>query len=172
MLRPGHSGTSSALLIVFGPFIYWVCRYFSSTQGNGHVNVSIDCIFDKIKTFLLQVMFIIAWGNISVLEIFQKDVLYKLSSIFITAAFLRLLQSMTHSDIWLCFCKFIMLLSEELITRFFQYGYFFLTHYPRKWHLVCCSLFWFRYLGPESEFSWLSSLEIHWCAKECSQSHC
>ncbi|RHN69933.1 putative 1,3-beta-glucan synthase [Medicago truncatula] len=52
--------------------------------------------FDRLWTFYilgLQAMFIIAWGNISVLEIFQKDVLYKLSSIFITAAFLRLLQS-------------------------------------------------------------------------------
>ncbi|KAK7410888.1 hypothetical protein VNO78_02085 [Psophocarpus tetragonolobus] len=52
--------------------------------------------FDRLWTFYLlglQVMFIIAWGGISVLDIFQKDVLYKLSSIFITAAILRLLQS-------------------------------------------------------------------------------
>ncbi|KAK2445017.1 callose synthase [Trifolium repens] len=52
--------------------------------------------FDRLWTFYLmalQAMFIIAWGDISVLEIFQKDVLYKLSSIFITAAILRLLQS-------------------------------------------------------------------------------
>jgi callose synthase len=75
--------------------------------------------FNTTKTFLLQAMFIIAWGDISVLEIFQKDVLYKLSSIFITAAILRLLQSMTHSNIWLCFCKFIIQLSEELVTRLY-----------------------------------------------------
>ncbi|GAU38073.1 hypothetical protein TSUD_318670 [Trifolium subterraneum] len=52
--------------------------------------------FDRLWTFYLlglQAMFIIAWGDISVLEMFQKDVLYKLSSIFITAAILRLLQS-------------------------------------------------------------------------------
>ncbi|PNY05622.1 callose synthase 5-like protein, partial [Trifolium pratense] len=52
--------------------------------------------FDRLWTFYLlglQAMFIIAWGDISVLEIFRKDVLYKLSSIFITAAILRLLQS-------------------------------------------------------------------------------
>lgn len=42
----------------------------------------------------LQAMIIIAWKGISPIDIFQKDVLYHLSSIFITAAFLRLLQSM------------------------------------------------------------------------------
>ncbi|RDX94922.1 Callose synthase 5, partial [Mucuna pruriens] len=52
--------------------------------------------FDRLWTFYLlglQVMFIIAWEAISLFDIFQKDVLYKLSSIFITAAILRLLQS-------------------------------------------------------------------------------
>ncbi|XP_020225550.1 callose synthase 5 [Cajanus cajan] len=52
--------------------------------------------FDRLWTFYLlglQVMFIIAWEGISVLDIFQKHVLYNLSSIFITAAILRLLQS-------------------------------------------------------------------------------
>lgn len=44
--------------------------------------------------FWLQAMFIIAWSEISILDVFQKDVLYRLSSIFITAAFLRFLQSM------------------------------------------------------------------------------
>lgn len=39
-------------------------------------------------------MFIIAFRGISPLDIFQKDVLRDLSSIFITAAFLRVLQSM------------------------------------------------------------------------------
>nr|XP_025680306.1 callose synthase 5-like [Arachis hypogaea] len=43
--------------------------------------------------FLLQVMFIIAWDGISLMDIFQKDVLFNLSSIFITASILRLLQS-------------------------------------------------------------------------------
>ncbi|RHN43111.1 putative 1,3-beta-glucan synthase [Medicago truncatula] len=52
--------------------------------------------FDRLWTFFLlglQVMFIIAWDGISIMDIFQKDVLYKLSSIFITASILRLLQS-------------------------------------------------------------------------------
>jgi callose synthase len=43
---------------------------------------------------LLQAMIIIAWSGVSILNIVQKDVLYQLSSIFITAACLRLLQSM------------------------------------------------------------------------------
>ncbi|KAK3008792.1 hypothetical protein RJ639_014255 [Escallonia herrerae] len=53
--------------------------------------------FDRLWTFFilaLQAMVIIAWNGISLLDIFRKDVLYNLSSIFITAAFLRFLQSM------------------------------------------------------------------------------
>lgn len=50
-------------------------------------------IIDK-QSFLLQAMIIIAWSGVSILEIFQKKILYELSSIFITAAILRLLQSM------------------------------------------------------------------------------
>lgn len=42
----------------------------------------------------LQIMIIIAWSDVSVLDVFQKKVLYSLSSIFITAAFLGFLQSM------------------------------------------------------------------------------
>ncbi|XP_057416061.1 callose synthase 5-like [Lotus japonicus] len=52
--------------------------------------------FDRLWTFFilgLQVMFIIAWEGISLMDVFQKDALYNLSSIFITASILRLLQS-------------------------------------------------------------------------------
>ncbi|KAI9074796.1 hypothetical protein K1719_043220 [Acacia pycnantha] len=52
--------------------------------------------FDRLWTFYLlalQVLIIIAWKRISVADIFKKDVLYDLSSIFITAAILRFLQS-------------------------------------------------------------------------------
>ncbi|KAI9074803.1 hypothetical protein K1719_043227 [Acacia pycnantha] len=52
--------------------------------------------FDRLWTFYLlalQVLIIIAWQRISVADIFKKDVLYDLSSIFITAAILRFLQS-------------------------------------------------------------------------------
>ncbi|XP_020215704.1 callose synthase 5 [Cajanus cajan] len=56
--------------------------------------------FDRMWTFFLlglQVMFIMAWEGILLSDIFQKDVLYNLSSIFITASILRLLQSMICS---------------------------------------------------------------------------
>ncbi|KAI3781161.1 hypothetical protein L2E82_11164 [Cichorium intybus] len=52
--------------------------------------------FDRLWTFFilaLQVMFILAWNDVPISDIFDKEVLYSLSSIFITAAFLRLFQS-------------------------------------------------------------------------------
>ncbi|GER45735.1 callose synthase 5 [Striga asiatica] len=52
--------------------------------------------FDRLWTFFilaLQIMIIIAWSKVSVFYIFEKNILYNLSSIFITAAFLRFLQS-------------------------------------------------------------------------------
>nr|GEU44760.1 callose synthase 5 [Tanacetum cinerariifolium] len=52
--------------------------------------------FDRLWTFFilaLQIMIIIAWNDASVSEIFEKKMLYKLSSIFVTAAFLRFFQS-------------------------------------------------------------------------------
>ncbi|CAL9211837.1 unnamed protein product [Musa hybrid cultivar] len=52
--------------------------------------------FDRMWTFYilaLQAMIIVAWSEHSLTEIFQKDILYSISSIFITAALLRFLQS-------------------------------------------------------------------------------
>ncbi|KAH1047451.1 hypothetical protein J1N35_038235 [Gossypium stocksii] len=52
--------------------------------------------FDRLWTFYilgLQVMIIIAWSGALLREIFQKDLLYDISSIFITAAILRFIQS-------------------------------------------------------------------------------
>ncbi|PIN05529.1 1,3-beta-glucan synthase [Handroanthus impetiginosus] len=66
--------------------------FFAETRSFWHIFHS----FDRLWTFLflaLQIMIIIAWSNVSIFDIFQKNVLYNLSSIFITAAFLRLLQS-------------------------------------------------------------------------------
>lgn len=42
---------------------------------------------------ILQAMVIFAWSGASFSEILQKEVVYSVSSIFITAAFLRFLQS-------------------------------------------------------------------------------
>ncbi|KAI4345088.1 hypothetical protein L6164_012252 [Bauhinia variegata] len=66
--------------------------HFAETRSFWHIFHS----FDRLWTFYilaLQVMLMIAWGDISLTDIFQKDILYELSSIFITAAILRLLQS-------------------------------------------------------------------------------
>ncbi|KAJ7957014.1 Callose synthase [Quillaja saponaria] len=66
--------------------------YFVETRTFWHIFRS----FDRLWTFYvlaLQAMFIIAWTGSSLLDIFDKEVLYNLSSIFITAAFLRFLQS-------------------------------------------------------------------------------
>ncbi|KAK7282334.1 hypothetical protein RIF29_11015 [Crotalaria pallida] len=65
---------------------------FAETRSFWHIFRT----FDRLWTFYvlgLQVMLIIAWKETSLLEIFQRDVLYNLSSIFITAAVLRFLQS-------------------------------------------------------------------------------
>ncbi|KAK9749775.1 hypothetical protein RND81_02G149100 [Saponaria officinalis] len=53
--------------------------------------------FDRLWTFYilaLQAMVIIAWTETPMMAIFKKNVLYPVSSIFITAALLRLLQSL------------------------------------------------------------------------------
>ncbi|XP_051127343.1 callose synthase 5-like isoform X2 [Andrographis paniculata] len=66
--------------------------FFAETRSFWHIFQS----FDRLWTFLilgLQIMVILAWNDISIFEIFEKKALYELSSIFITAAYLRLLQS-------------------------------------------------------------------------------
>ncbi|KAH1237314.1 Callose synthase 5 [Glycine max] len=84
--------------------------------------------FDRLWTFFilgLQVMFIIAWEGISLTDIFQKDVLYNLSSIFITASILRLLQSIL-----------------DLILNFPGYHRWKFTDVLRNILKVFVSLFW------------------------------
>ncbi|XP_043697795.1 callose synthase 5 [Telopea speciosissima] len=66
--------------------------YFVETRSFWHIFRS----FDRLWTFYIlavQAMIIIAWSDISPSGILQKRVLYHISSIFITAAFLRFLQS-------------------------------------------------------------------------------
>ncbi|KAK4369795.1 hypothetical protein RND71_009270 [Anisodus tanguticus] len=66
--------------------------YFVETRSFWHIFRS----YDRLWTFFLlalQAMVIFAWSDIPVLDIFKKDSLYNLSSIFITAALLRFLQS-------------------------------------------------------------------------------
>ncbi|XP_050206090.1 callose synthase 5 [Mercurialis annua] len=66
--------------------------YFIETRTFWHIFRS----FDRLWTFYilaLQAMVIFAWSGESVSNILRRDVLYRMSSIFITAAFLRFLQS-------------------------------------------------------------------------------
>ncbi|KAK4781006.1 hypothetical protein SAY87_017112 [Trapa incisa] len=63
-----------------------VCRYIQMCC----LVCFIVFILDK-QLLLLKAMIILAWSGTSITEIFQKKILYQLSSIFITAAVLRLL---------------------------------------------------------------------------------
>ncbi|KAL8477569.1 hypothetical protein ACS0TY_029749 [Phlomoides rotata] len=66
--------------------------FFAETRSFWHIFRS----FDRLWTFLLlglQIMIILAWSDVSVYDVFQKNALYDLSSIFITAACIRFFQS-------------------------------------------------------------------------------
>ncbi|KAG6408203.1 hypothetical protein SASPL_131207 [Salvia splendens] len=66
--------------------------FFAETRSFWHIFRS----FDRLWTFLilaLQIMIVIAWSDVSVSNIFQPTNVYRMSSIFITAAFLRVIQS-------------------------------------------------------------------------------
>ncbi|CAN0902937.1 Callose synthase 5 [Linum grandiflorum] len=66
--------------------------YFVETRTFWHIFRS----FDRLWTFYVlafQLLIIYAWSGVAIQNIIRRDVLYYLSSIFITAAYLRLLQS-------------------------------------------------------------------------------
>ncbi|KAK7318446.1 hypothetical protein RJT34_03148 [Clitoria ternatea] len=97
---------------------------FVETRSFWHIFHS----FDRLWTFFilgLQVMLILAWDGISPTEIFNRDVLYNLSSIFITASILRLLQSIL-----------------DLILNFPGYHRWTFTDVLRNVLKVIVSLFW------------------------------
>lgn len=73
-------------------FIYNSVEFLK--QHSLHSCSSTACMNNSFQTGK-QAMLIIAFSKVSPLDIFQQDVLKDLSSIFITAAFLRVLQSMT-----------------------------------------------------------------------------
>ncbi|XP_042024280.1 callose synthase 5-like [Salvia splendens] len=78
--------------------------FFAETRSFWHIFRSLD----RLWTFLilaLQIMIIIAWSGVSVFNIFQPANVYHMSSIFITAAFLRVVQSVL--DIILNFPSYI-----------------------------------------------------------------
>ncbi|KAJ4977556.1 hypothetical protein NE237_008336 [Protea cynaroides] len=66
--------------------------YFVETRSFWHIFRSFDRLW-MFYILALQAMIIVAWSDISLSGILEKKVLYHMSSIFITAAFLRFLQS-------------------------------------------------------------------------------
>lgn len=58
-------------------------------------------------------MIIVAWSGYPLTQIFQEDMLYPISSIFITAAFLRLLQSMKSLKLFLNFFNIDFVISKK-----------------------------------------------------------
>ncbi|KAJ1405051.1 Vacuolar protein sorting-associate protein Vta1/Callose synthase, N-terminal [Sesbania bispinosa] len=117
-IKPSYGGDDEAFLRKVITPLYRVIEKEAKKSRNGKAPHSAWCNYDDLNEYfwshdcfslgwpmrddgdffkstsdLAQVMFIIAWDGISLTDIFQKDVLYSLSSIFITASILRLLQS-------------------------------------------------------------------------------
>lgn len=91
----------------------------------------------------LQIMIVIAWSDVSIFNIFQPANVYYMSSIFITAAFLRVIQSM----LLLLLC----ILSKQLKNIGCN---FFLINHISTWLKVFVLWFvWnsYRYTGHHSE---------------------
>ncbi|URE15445.1 callose synthase [Musa troglodytarum] len=114
--------------------------------------------FDRMWTFYilaLQAMIIVAWSEYSLTEIFQKDILYSISSIFITAALLRFLQSVL--DLVLNFPgfhrwkfidvlrNFLKILPRIYVGRGMHESQFTLFKYTLFWLLLLSSKFAFSY---------------------------
>lgn len=118
ILYTSSSGKKKQIKIIFrSPAVYILCYLY--------------------RILHYQIMLILVWNDVSLSEVFETEVLYKLSSIFITAAFLRFFQSMYC---FLCFCKLygkmyfsLLVLSEcKVFTlhNFLLPGYRYIGHYP------------------------------------------
>lgn len=100
LLKHDHFGTYTEVLIVCGHFLFFLYRYIIE-----QIIIEIIRWLYWMEGVALQVLIVIAWSNVSIFNIFQPTTLYHVSSIFITAAFLRVLQSMqfffyTNLNIW------------------------------------------------------------------------
>ncbi|KAJ6775207.1 CALLOSE SYNTHASE 5 [Salix purpurea] len=115
-IKPSYGGDDEAFLRKVITPIYHVIEKEANKSKNGKASHSQWCNYDDLNEYFWSsdcfslgwpmrddgsfftstrdvAMIIIAWSGVSILNIVQKDVLYQLSSIFITAACLRLLQS-------------------------------------------------------------------------------
>lgn len=101
-------------------------------------------------------MIILAFERVELKDILRKDVLYSLSSIFITAAFLRFLQSMSPQ----CASRLEFLCIIHILVTF-----------PgNKGCSVSC--FYARCLGRYLKLPRFPQVEIYWCFEKYSQDHC
>ncbi|KAL4347308.1 hypothetical protein GQ457_17G019710 [Hibiscus cannabinus] len=113
-IKPSYGGDSEAFLRKVITPIYCVIQMEAEKNKNGTASHADWCNYDDLNEYfwssdcfslgwpmrddgdffqstLDMVMIIIAWSGASLTEIFQKDLLYDISSIFITAAILRVL---------------------------------------------------------------------------------
>ncbi|KAK8658810.1 hypothetical protein V6N13_029031 [Hibiscus sabdariffa] len=115
-IKPSYGGDGEAFLRKVITPIYCVIQMEAEKNKNGTASHADWCNYDDLNEYfwssdcfslgwpmrddgdffqstLDMVMIIIAWSGASLTEIFQKDLLYDISSIFITAAILRFIQS-------------------------------------------------------------------------------
>ncbi|PPD69679.1 hypothetical protein GOBAR_DD33444 [Gossypium barbadense] len=116
-IKPSYGGDDEAFLRKVVKPIYCVIEREAEKNKNGTASHADWCNYDDLNEYFWfssdcfslgwpmrddgdffkstrdTVMIIIAWSGASLTEIFQKDLLYDISSIFITAAILRFIQS-------------------------------------------------------------------------------
>ncbi|KAL6223182.1 hypothetical protein ACLB2K_006571 [Fragaria x ananassa] len=117
-IKPSYGGDDEAFLRKVITPLYRVIEKEAKKSSNGKAPHTAWCNYDDLNEYfwssdcfslgwpmrddgdffkstrdLAQAMLIIAFSKVSLLDIFRKDILGDLSSIFITAAFLRVLQS-------------------------------------------------------------------------------
>ncbi|KAG0472359.1 hypothetical protein HPP92_016905 [Vanilla planifolia] len=120
-IRPSYGGDDEAFLKKIITPIYRVIQEEAMKSNNGKSSNSVWCNYDDLNEYFWspdcfslgwpmrddgdffksiresksgKAMIIIAWGGYTMNEILDKDFLYDMSSVFITAAFLRVLQNM------------------------------------------------------------------------------
>ncbi|CAN1247339.1 Callose synthase 5 [Linum grandiflorum] len=118
-IKPSYAGDDEAFLRKVVTPIYRVIAKEASKSGNGTASSTEWCNYDDLNEYFCssdcfslgwpmrddgafflstrdaaKLMIIYAWSGVAIQNILRRDVLYYLSSIFIIAAFLRLLQSM------------------------------------------------------------------------------
>ncbi|KAG0470812.1 hypothetical protein HPP92_017512 [Vanilla planifolia] len=181
-IRPSYGGDDEAFLKKIITPIYRVIQEEAMKSNNGKSSNSVWCNYDDLNEYFWspdcfslgwpmrddgdffksiresksgKAMIIIAWGGYTMNEILDKDFLYDMSSVFITAAFLRVLQNML--DLLLNFpgyhrWKFIAVMRNVLkilpriyVGRGMHESQFTLFKYTLFWLLLLSSKLAFSY---------------------------